>query len=606
MPDHEETPNSAVDAAVSAARAILDETWRVVSETPYASRELGRTVDRLPDIGLDAVSRRTRDGKEILARIARVDTDLLPGDLAITLAASHTMAARWAREEDWYWLAFDPMGVGFFSMFAPAAYSGGFLLNIVHEALEKVTIGDEVTIDRYLALIDEYGRLVRQLGERTAGQADRGIIMPAAQLTRATPLFRGLKGVARGVLRAVAERSPELSHLGLVETRITAEVDPAFDELVQILESTTYADRAPDVVGMAHYPGGEEVYAELVRIHTTLDLSPAEVHDRGHARMARIREDMRALVAQVGFEGTPLEYLAYLADDPAWRATTPEEITVFFDRYIDRFAPEVDTYFGSRPRAGYGVVPLPAASAGTMTFGYYSPPQPDRDRGLYLFNAANLSRAALPMVAALNYHELVPGHHFQMATQREATQFHPIRRHAPVNAFDEGWAEYAARFAGEIGMYREPEERFGRLVMEAFLTSRLVVDTGMNAHGWTLEQAREYMRENAFMDTAEIDSETLRYSCDIPAQALAYKLGDDFLYELREELRVTLGDDFSLVGFHDAVLRGSGLPLPLVAAHVRQELTRAHPNEKAGTEGRRRFVRDSAAHVTRAERGGGR
>jgi uncharacterized protein (DUF885 family) len=121
-------------------------------------------------------------------------------------------------------------------------------------------------------------------------------------------------------------------------------------------------------------------------------------------------------------------------------------------------------------------------------------------------------------------------------------------------------------------MYREPEERFGRLMMEAFLTSRLVVDTGMNAFGWNLERAREYMREHSFLGSTEIDSETLRYSSDIPAQALAYKLGDDFLHDLREDVRAGREGEISLAAFHDAVLRAAGLPLPIVAASVRREL----------------------------------
>jgi uncharacterized protein (DUF885 family) len=136
------------------------------------------------------------------------------------------------------------------------------------------------------------------------------------------------------------------------------------------------------------------------------------------------------------------------------------------------------------------------------------------------------------------------------------------------NAFNEGWAEYAATFAGEIGLYAEPAERYGRLMMDAFLTCRLVVDTGMNALGWSLEQAREYLREHGHMSEAEVCSETVRYSCDIPAQSLAYKLGDTFLVNLRERMRGRLGERFDVRAFHDAVLRPGALPLPLVATNV--------------------------------------
>jgi uncharacterized protein (DUF885 family) len=203
-----------------------------------------------------------------------------------------------------------------------------------------------------------------------------------------------------------------------------------------------------------------------------------------------------------------------------------------------------------------------------MPFGYYDSPGPGQDAGRYLFNAVNLAGAPLNNIAALNYHELVPGHHFHLASQRENGTLHPVRANAFFNAFNEGWAEYAATLAGELGMYEAPEERFGRMMMDAFLVSRLVVDTGMNALGWSLTQAREFMKENAFLSEPEICSESIRYSCDIPAQALAYKLGEYFLMDQRERMRSRLGNQFDLRDFHDAVLKPGGLPLQLVAENV--------------------------------------
>ncbi len=557
------------------ARALLDETWAIASSHPIVARQLGRGLERMPDIGLEATSRRSRAGRDIVERIDALNIDALPTDLAVALAAARSLAVGWSREEEWYWLAFDPLGEGFFSMFAPSAYSGGFLLNSVHEELENMTLADTAEAERYEGTVGEYARLVRQLTERTAGQAERGIHMPALHLLNAVTLVTGLRSSALDALRGVIERagatvSPDL--LARIHNLIAVEVAAAFDELLGLLDSDDYRSKAPDTVGLGAYPGGAEIYDDLIRHHTTLDLTAIEVHDRGHARMSRIEEEMVALIAEVGFDGSPADYLASLDDDPAWRADSDEGVAEHFQRYIDRFAPEVHRHFGIQPQAGYSVAPLPAALSGSMTFGYYSPPQPDRDLGLYIFNGTNLARSALPMIAALTYHELVPGHHFHLALQHETEYAHPLRGHTSVTAFAEGWAEYAARFVGEIGMYREPQERFGRLMMEAFLTSRLVVDTGMNAFGWSLERARQYMREHSFMGETEIDSETLRYSCDIPAQALAYKMGDDFLHDLREDLRVALGERFAVADFHDSVLRMAGLPLPIVAAQVRKDL----------------------------------
>jgi uncharacterized protein (DUF885 family) len=202
-----------------------------------------------------------------------------------------------------------------------------------------------------------------------------------------------------------------------------------------------------------------------------------------------------------------------------------------------------------------------------MTFGYY-----DRATGCYLFNSGNLTKQALFHIGALTYHELMPGHHLHIATQRENDTLHSFRRYSFVSAYNEGWAEYAAAFAGELGLYEQPEERYGRLVMDAFLTCRLVVDTGMNVLGWTLERARDYMRSHSGMCEAEILTESVRYSCDIPGQALAYKLGDTQIFALRERMRQALGTRFELKDFHAAVLGPGALPMPELEWHVNYEI----------------------------------
>jgi uncharacterized protein (DUF885 family) len=233
-----------------------------------------------------------------------------------------------------------------------------------------------------------------------------------------------------------------------------------------------------------------------------------------------------------------------------------------------------DDYFAAGAKASHGVEPLPTALEASMTFGYYDGPRPDRPRGLYLYNAANMTRRPLIDVAALCFHELVPGHHLHFASQQENAGLHPLRTHSFVNAFNEGWAEYSGALAGEMGMYREPEERYGRLTVDAFLTSRLVVDTGMNVMGWSLEQAREYLRAKTATSEPEIRSETIRYSCDIPGQSLAYKMGDTKMLELRQRMRTALGPRFDLKAFHAAVLAPGALPLPDLDWHLAQETER--------------------------------
>jgi uncharacterized protein (DUF885 family) len=303
-------------------------------------------------------------------------------------------------------------------------------------------------------------------------------------------------------------------------------------------------------------------------------LTPEQVHAKGVERIAQIEQSMQSIRAELGFKGDADTFLARLNADPRWRAATVEGVKGVFQRYIDRLKPHFARCFRSTPRAEYSIEALPEALQGSMTFGYYDAPRPHRPTGLYLFNSSNLTKQALFNVGALTYHELVPGHHLHLCTQRESSSLHPLQRFSFVNAYNEGWAEYAATLAGEIGMYEEPEERYGRLVMDAFLSCRLVVDTGMNVLGWSLERGRDYMRRHSGMAEAEILSESLRYSCDLPAQALAYKLGDVEILGMRERMRAALGSRFDLKDFHAAVLGTGALPLTDLDWYVERETRR--------------------------------
>ena len=205
-----------------------------------------------------------------------------------------------------------------------------------------------------------------------------------------------------------------------------------------------------------------------------------------------------------------------------------------------------------------------------MTFGYYDGPRKDKPEGHYLFNASKLEEKSQAWAGALIYHELIPGHHFQLSKVRESEDLTGFRSKVMFTSYAEGWAEYAATLAGEMGMYDEPMDEYGRCISDAFLTSRLVVDSGMNAFGWSLQQARDYMTQNTFFSEVEINSETLRYSSDIPGQALGYKLGDTKILELRERAQKALGNRFDIKEFHDVILDVGSIPLTALEWHVDQ------------------------------------
>ena len=550
---------------------------RLVADTHAYMRgnQLGVDASRTPDLSCEAIAARATTAVELVDGLDALDADALPSQLRLTVETALYRARTWARQGDWYWTAFDPTGNELFGMFAPTAYCGGHALNSVIGGLRSAALGTEGDRYRYLARVADLAAMVDQMAARTAGQHRRGIVMPYAQAVEAPGLLNGLKKQALAVVAVEEDRLSGNGGFRAETARLAGDrVASAFDAFIATV-GDAYIAAAGDIVGIAQYPDGRDIYRALVRHHSSTDLTPEEVHEVGLERVAGIRANMAQVRSEAEFDGDDLAYRAHLDADETWRARTPEAITAVFQRYIDRFAPHYDTCF-SRPLSdSYDVGPLPEALSESMTFGYFQGPTAERRHGRYLFNARNLAQTGLINIAPLTYHELVPGHHLQGSWQKNNPALHPVRRFSGFSAFAEGWAEYSVALAGELGLYRDPPERFGRLVAEAFLACRLVVDTGMNAMGWSLERARSYMRENSFMPEREIASETLRYGCDIPGQALAYKLGDRELLRQRERMATALGDRFDLRDFHDLLLDAGSLPLQSLDRHI-GDLIAAH------------------------------
>lgn len=570
-------------ASLNAAWRIVDDAWQELQRSPNVQQAMGITPARLPDASFAEAARRSETGRSLLRRLDMVDLSAVPHDVALTLRLVRFRAHTWSREAEWYWNVVDPRGIGQFGLFFPTVYCGGSLLALVHRQFASFSFGASGDTDRYLALVADYTRLIDQFTERTAGQAERGLRMPKVQVLQARTLLAAFKSGARAAIGVEPDRLTSVAggHFTReLSSRIHNCVEPAFHRAAEAL-SDAYFERAPESVGIGQYTGGAELYGELVKLNTTLDLTPEQVHARGLERMAEVEMSMRAVQAELGFEGDRAGFVAQLNANVYWRANTAEGVAAVFKRYIDRLKPRLNESFSVMPKATYDVAPLAAALQASMTYGYYDFPKNDRNINLYMFNAANLMNQPLFNIGALTYHELMPGHHLQLATQQENLNLHPFRANSFVTAYVEGWAEYAATFAGEIGMYELPEERYGRLVMDAILATRLVVDTGMNALGWSLERAREYMRMHSRLAEAEILTESLRYSCDIPGQSLAYKLGDIQILAMRDRMRRALGARFDLRDFHGAILGPGALPIPDLEWHLDYEIKRL--SELGGT-----------------------
>jgi uncharacterized protein (DUF885 family) len=559
-------------SSVGTALRVVDTAWTQMRQRSRWAEVAGESPSALMHISQTAADERTQRAREIVTSIEALELDALPHDLRVTIEVAAWHARRWSFEAAWYPTVFDCGG--WYAPFTASVYGGAPVLNEVIVSQGRFAFGEASDCDRYLATVADYARLITEMRVRTIEQARRGMYMPRALLELAVPLLGGLKARALAGLAVDPARLagiPAAAFSRELERRLDDDVAPAFDTLIDAL-GPAYAARSSDEVGMAQFTDGAEIYAELVRQHTTSDLTPLDFHELGLARMAHIHEAIDAAIAHDGFDGDARGYYMHIESLPEWRADTAEGISAVFQRFIDRLTPRIGDYFASVPAAPYGVGPLPAALEGAMTFGYYEAPTLAKPAGTYLFNTRNLSTRPLIDLGTLTYHELVPGHHLHIAGEFENRALHPLRVHSYFNAFNEGWAEYAATFAGEIGMYETAPERFGRLMMDAFLTSRLVVDTGMNALGWSLERARAYMREHTFVSDAEIASESIRYSCDIPAQSLAYKSGELTIMRLRDRMRAALGDRFDLRAFHAAVVGPGSLPFELVEAEVERAI----------------------------------
>ena len=431
---------------------------------------------------------------------------------------------------------------------------------------------------RYLDGLHQLPVLTAQLESKLRGQVVRGIVLPAAQVEAIVPFVR--------TFAVPAERNPfALSQARLdsvpsdaratftdsVRATIDDTVVPAFRRLAEYLDGP-YRARAGDEVGVGRYPDGQRYYAYLVRQHTGLDLTPQEIHDIGLKEVARLESELEAARQQARFTGTMAEFRTFLKTDKRFFPTTAEQVGDRLLAAAARIEPKLAEWFLDRPRASYGARRLAPALEPVMTYGFYQIPTPQDGRGYYMFNGSRLEERSLLNVAALSYHELVPGHHFQLALVLENTSLSKFRRAAAYTAYLEGWGEYASDLAGEMGMYADPYDRAGRLAMDLFLTTRLVVDTGMNALGWSRARGMAYMREHTFESETQIASESLRYSTDLPAQALAYKLGSLGIRGLRERMRTKLGDRFDVRQFHQAVLGHGSMPIAILEQHVERRL----------------------------------
>ena len=345
-------------------------------------------------------------------------------------------------------------------------------------------------------------------------------------------------------------------------------VQPALAEWLAALEA--YAAHVRPGDGVCYLPDGEAVYRQAIRSYTNLEEDPQTIHDYGLQRLDEIEAAEVSIAAELGHESVAA-LRVFLDGDPDNHADTPEEMVALAEEWILRAEAEAPKWFGNPPEEHCEVQKVEAHAEQSAPAGFYYPPAEDGSRpGMYFINTYDPSSRPLHQVVPMTYHEAVPGHHFQLTTERHLDFLPAFRMHGALlacGAYVEGWALYSERLSAEMGLYHTPLERFGAWESEAHRAARLVVDTGMHAFGWTRQQSIDVLKERAGLSQLEAEIETDRYLA-WPGQALSYMMGQREIMNLRAQLEQRDGDRFDHQAFHDEVIGHGSLPLDVLRENL--------------------------------------
>lgn len=550
--------------------AIAEDAWRRQLEVDFRARAReGLPLDRIPLPTLERAEADAEFSRDILDRLAAIDRSALSPDETITWEVLHRSASMTIEGLDHYWVVTNVL----------TPYSSG--IGGLRQLFGMVPVDDAAGRETYLKLLAQVPDAAGFVESHARGQLERGIVVPEPNMdavagvvrANAAPFSTGPFAVAE--IRLGAQGGDEgavgaaaAAFLAEAERIVDAEINPALERLAAFLDGE-YRAAAPREVGLSRQPGGEAAYRYLVRYHTTMDITPEEIHRIGLRNVAELEQRMLAIQARIGFEGSVDDFRRFIPTNPDYFPESVEEVRERFDSPSRRFFERADEFFATRPDAPFGARRLDPALEGSQTFGYYNPPTPNDPVGYYNFNGSDLDRRSWLTYAGISLHELFPGHHFHITRQYANEALPHIRRNGMHTAYTEGWGMYSTFLGIDSGFLADdPLSEYGAYMMEIFVATRLVVDTGMNLLGWTLEEGRQYMRDHIFDSETQIRSESLRYSTDMPGQALGYQMGKRAILDLRRDAEAALGDDFDLRRFHEAVLGPGSLPMTVLQSHI--------------------------------------
>ncbi len=351
------------------------------------------------------------------------------------------------------------------------------------------------------------------------------------------------------------------------EQLISTALLPAYQRL-RTFVADEYLPAARDTVGLGALPNGAKWYEFQVRQNTTTDLSAEQIHQIGLDEVKRIHAEMEALKTTMGIQGTLKDYFAAMKADPNNYFGDELELLAAYGSFRSTIEPKLASLFDIQPKADFEIRPVEAFRAASASSGQYNGPSEDGTRaGIFYVNTFDLRARPRWALESLYLHEATPGHHFQIALQRELTDLPKFRRFGNETAFAEGWGLYAESLGKELGVFTDPVMQFGALDAELWRSIRLVADTGIHAKGWTREQVLDYMYANSPAEPTRAIAEAERFMA-IPGQALAYKIGQLKIRELRNRATSALGDKFDVKAFHREVLKDGSLPLDVLEKKI--------------------------------------
>ena len=552
------TQTAIAQASDESLDAIISNHWDwVLEQYPEYRREYGDMSGNQSwtDLSADVLEKRNADTHAFIADLSRID----PSSLSPTAQLNQRMLKTALQEE------VESFENGL-HLIALNMRSGPQHRYTMVERLPMATETDYIDwlarLEKLPDQLSQYQALLEEGADRQRTQA-RIIIERIPKQLDALIVEKPQESPFWGVFETLPDsispsRAKELQAQAadIIENKLI----PAYAQFKTFIEET-YLPNSRAHPGIGSLPGGKEVYAMLARHFTTTNMTPEEIHNVGLAEVARIRGEMIEVIEEVGFDGDINAFNDFLRSDPQFYYETAEELLEGYQAVSKRLDPQLVKLFGKLPRMPYGVRPIAPELAPDTTTAFYMRPALDGSRpGWYYVNLYKPEVRPKYEMEVLSVHESVPGHHLQIALAQEIEGLPEFRRNSSVTAFIEGWGLYSERLGYDMGLYKDPYSRYGQLIYDMWRAVRLVVDTGIHYFGWSRQEAIDYFKDNAAKTEADIINEIDRY-IGWPGQALAYKIGQLKMLELRALAEQELGDRFDIRAFHDELLGVGAIPL---------------------------------------------